>query len=186
MKNNTTKKTVYTNSMLFDNIVELLKADGKLPDHLDYYLSPDYKTFPITNTGWDVFGITDYGGSEGIYTDMTIRGYVGNEKEGMFNIGVFKTLRTDEDAYKDMCILGAEFVFRCRKFVDEHWDDFDQDGYKVIEVRDGKPQYGCFIARTLDKAKAKAKELLEWRSNDDYIIIRCKATDKDVEEIRRL
>lgn len=61
---------------------------------------------------------TDFGGSEGVYTDISLRLWDGKDAEPrMVSLGTIKTLRQDRAALACLASLGANFVYYCRKEV---------------------------------------------------------------------
>ena len=63
----------WTNKRLFEQIVEILKESGSLPDILDYHLG-SYDERKITTYEVNCVGRLNRGGSEGIYVDVYLEG----------------------------------------------------------------------------------------------------------------
>lgn len=121
---------LYTTAELFRIINDELKAKGLIPDHIDYSLATSEK-INIKAAGWDCIFVVMFGGNEGIYLDIFLRGDTGNIWYGDVCVGTYKTLRTDKEAYADLANLGTEFVFAVRDFAIDHSSDFDWSGYKI-------------------------------------------------------
>ncbi len=131
----------YTNIELFNEINKRLQGKGILPDILDYGV-PDTREYPIKSCEWDLIGIVNFGGCEGIYLHLYCRGETGNDNDRI-PVGVYKTLQDDIDAFKAMGDLNAEFVFETRSLVNKNMDDFTWMGYDIYE----QDTEGCIIPR---------------------------------------
>ena len=125
------RKNPYTTAELFNIIDKKLKENGKLPGILDYGL-PEHSDIQIKSYEWDLIGIVNFGGSEGIYLDLYCRGETGNDTKQV-PVGTYKTLHEDLDAFKEMGDLNAEFVFETRSLVNKNMDDFTWMGYNIYE-----------------------------------------------------
>ena len=111
-----------TTEELFEKICSLLKEKGKLPDILDYHLGP-IQPKPITNYAFDVRNNLDYGGSEGIYLDLTLECCEG--KATCFkDLGTFKTLGTSDQDMHIMAALLADFMIEATRYINANLDDF--------------------------------------------------------------
>lgn len=171
------KNAIYRTDQLFNMVNEKLMEDGLLPDILDYSLSSRY-SFPVKNVEWDCVGRVNFGGSEGIYLDLYLEGNTGSEevidgddvKESRILIGTYKTLLTDRDAYRAMCILQAEFVYTLKDFVRDHWDDFNRTGHSIHFYRDGEKRM-AYYATTMERAKSLASVGFAQYGYDYAIII---------------
>lgn len=130
---------------LFEIICERLARKKKLPDILEYWNSSDDMT-DIKLTDWEMYGKVQFGGSEGIYLDIHIEGYIENydERKDIY-IGCFKTLYDEYNAFKTMCILNADFIFEEKEFYRENPRIFDWTGYAVDCYKDGKNVYPFFV-----------------------------------------
>lgn len=73
MRNNLKELKKPTNQFLFDTVVNALKEQGKLPDILDYHLH-DHNLIELSDYQFNCGYGLDYGGSEGIYLDVFVRG----------------------------------------------------------------------------------------------------------------
>lgn len=149
------KKTPMTNGQLFDIINKQLEADGLIPEILDYS-AVDRDSIPIKSYSFDVIGVVNFGGNEGIYLDVYAKGYVRNaDAPETIRLGVYKTLDDSKAAFKIMSDLNAEFVFHARDYINAHLDDFDFIGWKVEFFQEGETEsqagYKCYLATQVDK-----------------------------------
>lgn len=120
-----------TNQGLFDKVVEILKEQGKLPDHLDYHLH-EHNLVELSDYQFDCNFKLDFGGSEGIYLDCYIEGILDEtENHRRISLGTFKTLQASEDAMTKMGQLAGHFSFVLSKYVNSHLDDFTWKGFDV-------------------------------------------------------
>lgn len=124
------KKKYKTSDDLFREVNESLRAKGLLPEILDYGI-PSGLGAPIRDICFNVIGIVDFGGSEGIYLDIYIDGDIGTGDTQRLRIGTYKTLEEDKEAFKTMSDLNVEFVFEAKNYVSEHRDELTRTGYKV-------------------------------------------------------
>ena len=111
-------KKRWTNQKLFNQIVENLREDGKLPDILEYS-EPTLVEKEINPYDLDCHGTLSFGGNEGIYVDVYLAGYPKN-----FKLGTFKTLRDDKESWDIMAQLMADFQWECGRFINEHYGEF--------------------------------------------------------------
>lgn len=135
----------FTNAALFDSITELLKEQRLFPDILDYSLSGGSVT-EIFNYQWDTIGRLYFGSNEGIYLDVYAEGFVTTSgRYEQIRLGTFKTLHENLDALYKMAKLQADFMWKTRKFVNDHLDDFTWIGYNVTFYKDDnrKATYTC-------------------------------------------
>lgn len=149
-----TKKKPFTTVELFNIINEHLKNKGVIPVILDYDLVTRER-YNILNYQFDVIGIVNFGGSEGIYLDVYADGIVDDSNtRKKYSLGTYKTLRDDIDAFKVMGDLNAEFVFAARDFINTHLDDFEWSGFKVLFYQKDSDQYAYgFTYPTFAEAK---------------------------------
>ena len=119
------KKKPYTNQTLFTTITDTLKKNNLLPDHLDYHLSA-YQAYEVKSYEFDIVGDLTFGGSEGVYLTLFLQGYfIKGEKFKKIELGTFKTLEENRNAFYDMAKLMADFIWVGTEFVNENIDDFD-------------------------------------------------------------
>ena len=155
--------TIHTTADLFRIINAQLKEQNLLPEHLDYAL-PAYQPTRVLADEWDCIGHINFGGSEGIYLDLYLHGYVGddNPDNGDVHVGTYKTLRTDKEAYIDIGKLNAEFVFALKDFVRNHPDDFNWSGF-TVSFYNGEDRKVTYYT---DDAEAAVRLIL--RNTDKY------------------
>lgn len=81
---------------------------------LDYELvRKNDKRFTATKYGFeDVFlrWECDFGGNEGIYLDLYFDYYDADNKRSRVDFASIKTLKEDDDSFRDMCALGCEYA----------------------------------------------------------------------------
>lgn len=139
-----------TTSDLFNIIVKRLDKKGKLPDILDYHIGDGDKL--IKTSDWHLYGKVSFGGSEGIYLDIYLEGYLDSpcDKKAEYldiHIGCFKTLYADYDSFVAMSILNADFIFEEIEFYNRNrrmfeWVGFNVDCYSNGELKHSWFQYG--------------------------------------------
>ena len=115
-----------TTEELFDKIYSILKEKGKLPAILDYGHATS-NPVPIRTYEFALGHCLDYGANEGIYLDLWIEYFVGNE-ERRAAIGTFKTLYEDVEAMHAMAGLLADFIIEERSYANANLDDFTWEG----------------------------------------------------------
>ena len=143
----------YTTDQIFTKIVDILKEKGFYPeDILDYGNACSWKAVPIITEAWSPVFKLDYGGSEGIYLDVSLEGNITDpSKEEIVSIGTFKTLLESDEAMLKMAELQAHFIIEMYKFVNANLDDFTWYGGDVRIIADGKLT-GYLSCGSLDKA----------------------------------
>lgn len=114
-------KKKWTNQKLFNQIVENLREDGRLPDILEYS-EPAFDEVKVTSYEVACLGSLGFGGSEGIYVRVSLAG-----DSDLTPLGTFKTLREDKGSYDIMSQLMADFQWECTAFVEEHCDEFVEE-----------------------------------------------------------
>lgn len=118
-------KKKWTNIKLFEQIVEKLREDGRLPDILEYS-RPDFEEKEIGSCEFDCFGRLAFGVVEGIH----VRVYLMSDfmkTPVIIELGRFKTLRDDKESWDTMAQLMADFQWECTAFVEEHCDEFAEE-----------------------------------------------------------
>lgn len=134
-------------------IVDSLKKDGRWPVILDYIIpcSEDYafKSGDIC-ASYDV----SYGGSEGIYTELYLIDFSGDE-EIKIKIATAKTLEDDAGAYRTMAMLGANLVLAFNEWVRKNRDLFIREGYALMfYTKTGDRKYIRFLKETKNRDNA--------------------------------
>lgn len=75
---------------------------------------------PLKTCDFDIVGFANYGGSEGIYGDIYIKGY------GLFQHAyTLKTLECSRDAYVSMSVLCGLISYHGNNLCNENLDRFD-------------------------------------------------------------
>lgn len=155
-------------SELFDTVKQILTNEGKMPADIDYAIpcscSSDDRM--IKNTEWDVIAHTAYGGSEGIYLDLAIRGDIGDGNIGTFDMGTVKTLSTTDEAMYAMARLGADFYLSTHKYVTENTRDFEWEGTVLtIDAGKGMRKFGMYFSSVEQAVEAFHEEFLKpWQT----------------------
>lgn len=159
------KKHLYTTAELFKLIMNQLQGENRVPDILDYALA-ESETTEIRNYEFDVLGAVNYGGSEGVYIDLFLRGNIGyGWSKECTKLGTIKTLRTDDDSFRQMAVLMADFQIAATRFVNAHLDDFTWLGYDVVYYRTGETErsYGVTLkgVQTFEAAEEEATRTMK-------------------------
>ena len=110
------------------NIVEQQKI--VMHDNLDYFDANSHwenKPIDLGVLDWCLTSQTDFGGSEGVYSDF----YVRIDNEPRRHVFTAKTLDGSKDAYVKMHEFAARVCLIARDYVDKHQDEFNWTGYDV-------------------------------------------------------
>lgn len=147
-----------TNQFLFDKVVEILKEQGKLPDILDYSLH-EHTPKEFSDYQFNCGYMLDYGGSEGIYLDVFVKGLCDEtENHSRVFLGTFKTLQTSEDAMVEMGKLAGYFSFALSKYVNSNLDYFTWKGFDVNFYKEDDSYAFGYSCSTKEKAMQRAEE----------------------------
>ena len=105
------------------------KAATARPSHVEYEdcfeMEEDGRIFEIDPLRYDGYGNAEfewrvnYGDIEGIYLDMWLDRYEKTDdgyKKTRYSFGTVKTLRTDDEAFREMTLYGAEFALVMNNF----------------------------------------------------------------------
>lgn len=168
-------KRPMTTEEFFNKICDILKAKELMPDILDYAL-PTHEPVPMKTYEFNIRNNLDYGGSEGIYIDLWIEYYQGNERIQK-GLGTFKTLREDREGMQIMGRLLADFVVEEHSYVNTNLDDFTWEGADVhaVDENGNKLNWG-YSCPSMEIALKKKNELLEKYPS---VIVRDNATRKE-------
>lgn len=156
----------FTTKELFEKIRLALIENGEMPENLlDYHLGTS-ETREIRDCEFDVKMDVHYGGNEGIYLFMYLEGNIGEVKGGKpcyekYDLGTFKTLVETKEALQKMSLLGANFIYAARSYVEENIDDFIWIGYRVAAYDNEGNYKGGYITPRKERAielKAKLEE----------------------------
>ena len=121
------KKSLTTCDM-WNEVCKEMENTNILPYWLDYYLAD--KPTDIRDIEFDVKGDLKFGVNEGIYLNLYICGNFGSEQEHLkAGIGTFKTLNIDDESFRQMAILMANFILAARKWIDNNEEDLVHPGY---------------------------------------------------------
>lgn len=115
----------YTNTELFNIIMENLNNKGLTPNILDYSI-PYSKVVELLSYQFDIYPLVTFGSCEGIYLTVYGKGYFGNEITEI-RFGTIKTLNTDKEALYLMSKLQADIIWEARNFINDNIDDFEWD-----------------------------------------------------------
>ena len=118
-------KKRWTNRKLFNQIVENLREDGKLPDILEYS-RPDFEEKEIGSYEFDCFGKLAFGVVEGIHVRVYLMSDFMKPPE-IIELGRFKTLRDDKESWDTMAQLMADFQWEGGRFINEHYGEFAEE-----------------------------------------------------------
>ena len=174
-------KRPMTTAELFDKIQDILKDKGKMPDILDYGIATS-KPVPIRIYEFELKNNLDYGGSEGIYLDLWIEYFEGDERS-MPDLGTFKTLEDDDKAMHTMANLLADFILETYSYVSRNRDDFNWTGVDVhmLDENGGMVNWG-YCCDSMEEALVRKDELIE---KYPEVIIRDNATRMETHFIRQ-
>ena len=126
------RKKPYTTHELFREIDSALKEKGFLPDFLDYGIVSGRENMEIRTHFWDMVFKVRFGGSEGIYLDLFLDGEL--DSSGKYStclFGTYKTLNGDDESFRQMAILGANFALETHHWIWDKLDDFTWTGYDI-------------------------------------------------------
>lgn len=158
------KKRLYTTTELFKLIMAQLKEEGKVPNTLEYAI-PDSEKSELRDYEFDVLGVVNYGGNEGIYIDLFYRGNAGIGFKDRQHIGTIKTLDRSDEAFHRMAALMADFQIAATRFIAAHLDDFTWTGYDIDYFKQGESKPSrCTTykgAKSLDEAVFHAKKTMQ-------------------------
>ncbi len=178
-----TRNKPYTSHELFHLINAELKEKGKLPSFLDYGIASGKEDRRILTHFWDVTFKVRFGGSEGIYLDMFLSGELDDSgTAGDCLFGTYKTLNSDDESFRQMALLGAEFALETNQWLRGKLDDFIWTGYDISFQHCGKEKYRVTSYDCIENVQrylpAKAEHI-----QHDRIVITENATGKVVLQI---
>lgn len=153
-----------TNQFLFDKVIEILKKQGKLPNLLDYNLH-EHNLKEFSDYQFNVGYMLDYGGNEGIYLDVFVKGICDETQNTIIvPLGIFKTLQTSEEAMVEMGKLAGHFTYALSKYVNSNLDDFTWKGYDINFYKEDDAYAYGYSCTTKERALQRAEE-----HNDKYV-----------------
>lgn len=112
-------KKRWTNQKLFNQIVENLREDGKLPDILEH-ISPAYVETEVNTYKLDCLGTQFPRRFEGSWVSVYLTGRAND-----IQLGVFDTLQNDKESWDIMAQLMADFQWECMAFIEDHFEEFE-------------------------------------------------------------
>lgn len=137
------------------NIVE--EYNVVMHDELDYF-DTDYeqrdKPIDLGVWDWHIISETDFGGSEGVYTDFYVS-VEGGERRHVFTA---KTLKESPNDYVQMHEFAARVCLIIRDYVQKHQEEFNWSGYDVGYWKNGE-RITYMLAHKHDNAVKYAQEL---------------------------
>lgn len=158
----------YTAAELFEKVIEQVGT----PDWVDYAMASnrsydEASQILLKYDEFDIFTSTRYGGNEGVYTDIYIKGnYEGPDSDyddKLIRIGTVKTLEEGPDAIRKMYSYAADIYIAATDFVRKNMDDLIWYGYKMtlkpsdrVSVYFGSEES---MATRIDKMIAKGEDL---------------------------
>ena len=161
-----TKRVVEKNPQ-FEGLLDYAQADFCMRD----VASPSATVRISTRTDW--------GGSEGVYTDFNIA--LVNGGSGPGPLGCAKTLEESTEAFRKMSAFGCEFKLEFEGYIAQNSDEFYYTGYQVGEsLPDGTIKWLAQFNK-LEHAVGMAERRKEQRGGS--YIVRDNATRKTLQEI---
>jgi len=175
-----TRGKPYTARDLFQMIDTGLKEKGQLPSFLDYGIPSGKDDRQILTHFWDVTFKVRFGGSEGIYLDLYLTGEVDSSgKSGDYLFGTYKTLNGDDESFREMALLGADFSLEAYHWLNGRLDDFTWTGYDISFQSAGKETYRVTCYDTFKNVRSRLPAKAE-RIRHDRIVVTENATGKIV------
>lgn len=172
----------YTTHELFDEIDNLLHQEGMIPADLEYALFSGEENQEIRTYFWDVIFHVRFGGSEGIYLDLLLDGDIAGNGSTVCRFGTYKTLNSDDESFRIMAVLGANFALETNHWMKDKLDDFTWTGYDIDYYKAGS------IRRSIT-SYSKLEDILQTCERRyetvyyDKIIVTEKATGRMVFEV---
>lgn len=176
------KKTLHKTDELFRLIDGKLKEEGRLPEILDYG-QPTHEPRPVKTMSWDTIGRVSFGSSEGIYLDICLEGDMGGGTYERVELGTYKTLLEDKEAFSTMSLLNTEFVFAMRDFVNTHMDDFNWVGFDIIFYIGEKQAIKYTTTRDLASAREFIQERGKRNGFDHAVLINNETGKEEIIQI---
>ena len=166
------KRKKHSTKELFELIDKMLEEKGVKPDNLDYGLGGDALCI-ILSEEFAIVPRVVYGSSEGIYLDIRLEGtegFVSTGNENIVTLGTYKTLGESKEDYIKMAIIGAEFFFTLREYINSHSDEFNWTGTDALFFRKGRPVGKVWFSK-MERAKASAETFLT-EEKEGYVMLR--------------
>lgn len=128
-------KQYFTMKEFFDAVIERAKADPYFEHYnriceLDYdLLNFRHETEVLYRPDFDVVGEVAYGGSEGIYGDISLHGQWSKAQDhapsAWLDVYTLKTLREDKESYLAIGMLVNLICYHANEVIAKHPDRFD-------------------------------------------------------------
>jgi hypothetical protein len=143
-----------TGGQLFEKFMERARENGdaaRFDEIGDYVLSESLEKDKLCSYEFDMLPIVNFGGSEGIYIDCSLRGKFDNSGRNSLHIGTLKTLDTGLDACKTMGELCGALMYHSSRFINENLYLFDStesiermltNPLKIEQTQTEAPQLG--------------------------------------------
>jgi len=171
----------YITHELFNEIDNLLHQKGKIPADLEYALFSGEENQEIRTYFWDVIFHVRFGGSEGIYLDLLLDGDITGRGKNVCQFGTYKTLNSDDESFRNMAILGANFALETNHWMKDKLDDFTWTGYDIDYYKAGSIRRSITSYSKLEDILLTCERRYE-RVYYDKIIVTDNATGRTVFE----
>ena len=166
-----TRKKPYTARELFWEIHAGLEEKGSLPSSLEYGIPSGKEDRRILTHFWDMTFKVRFGSSEGIYLDLYLSGEPdGSGEAGDYLIGTFKTLEEDDESFRQMALLGADFSLETVHWLNGRLDDFTWTGYDVAFLLGGEEKHRMTCYDSLEKIMSYLPAKAEYIRHDSIMI----------------
>ena len=117
---------------VFEELRYRLEGMGYLPDEY-LFMDREWANGREIPRGAEIFCITDYGGSEGIYLDCSLMGKFDDSGRHSLYVGSLKTLYTDLDACKIMGELSGALMYYASCYVNQNIHRYTPDSELLRE-----------------------------------------------------
>ena len=169
---------------LFIMVDEGLREKGLRPEKILDYSCAGSGSEMILSEEFDVVPYIVHGSSEGIYLSMILEtgddAMVFSSHKPRLKLGTYKTLYTDKDAYKKMAMLGAEFVFALRDYVNTNMDEFNWTGFDLSLFRRENEPAGKMWVYSHERVVERARHFVGRQSSSEaFAVIRNNETEKE-------
>ena len=168
---------------LFIMVDEGLREKGLRPEKILDYSCAGSGSEMILSEEFDVVPYIVHGSSEGIYLSMILEtgddAMVFSSHKPRLKLGTYKTLYTDKDAYKKMAMLGAEFVFAIRDYVNTNMDEFNWTGFELSLFRKENEPAGKMWVYSRERALEHARKFIGRSGAESFAVIRNNETEQE-------
>lgn len=170
------RRKPWTSKELFDEVYNRIEKKGLVPEGLalDYALGSSMPR-DIVDYEWDPVSETYFGGVEGIYTDIFLKGQ--RFDDCRLYLGCIKTLGESKEDYRKMAALGAEYCLSLRDMVEEcDYIDFSWTGTNVQLFTYQNPMRSIGFTSSSDSYIVTSSVLSKYQA--DYALVTDMATRK--------